>query len=217
VRRLVDDLASALAAHAAPGVRVLDVWSGSRPYDDLLPATAEIVALDVEGNPYGVADVVSNEFLPFPDASFDLVMFIQAFDLVPDPVAAVAELERVLRPEGTVVVSVPFVWEYARAGPDRRYTGPQLAALFTGWQDVTVRENGGRAVAWATLTASLALPFDRRVRRQAPWLARPAFGAFYAVVNGLGVAFDAAERRVAAGSHALPMNLLLTARRRADQ
>ena len=64
VRRLVADLAVALSTVSGPGDRVLDVWSGSRPYDDLLPDAAEVVSLDVEGNPYGVADVVSNELLP---------------------------------------------------------------------------------------------------------------------------------------------------------
>jgi SAM-dependent methyltransferase len=215
MRRLVDDLGRALGRLARPGDRVLDVWAGSRPYDDLLPATAEVVSLDVEGNPYGVADVVSDDFLPFPDASFDVVMCIQAFDFVPDPVVAVRELERVLRPHGAVLVSVPLVWEYDRAGPDRRYTGAQLAELFGDWEEVEVIENGGRAVIWTTLTASLAFSVQHRLARGylAP-VFRPLFAALYAAINLLGLVLDRLERGMATSSRVLPMNLLLTARRR---
>ncbi|MGH3049779.1 MAG: methyltransferase domain-containing protein, partial [Gaiellaceae bacterium] len=82
VRCLVQDLAGALAGIPRPVDDVLDVWCGSRPYDDLLPPGARVVGLDVVGNPYGVADVVSDELLPFPDESFDLVVCIEAFQWV---------------------------------------------------------------------------------------------------------------------------------------
>jgi SAM-dependent methyltransferase len=215
VRRLVDDLQSALHRVARPGDRILDVWSGSRPYDDLLPPAADLVSLDVEGNPYGIADVVSNDLLPFSDHSFDVVMCIQAFDFVPDPVTAIREFHRVLRPGGAVVVSVPYVWEYERLGHERRYTGPELAGLFADWNDVAVVENGGRAVAWATLTSSLVASVERQLFSGGVLriVAHPLFALVYAGVNLLGLGIDAAERRFAAGSHALPMNLLLTARR----
>ncbi len=46
------------------------------------------------------------ESLPFPDADFDLVVCQHGLQYVPDRAAAVAELRRVLRPGGRVVVSV---------------------------------------------------------------------------------------------------------------
>src|SRR5581483_8540987 len=151
--------------------RVLDVWSGSRPYDDLLPPDAEVVSLDVEGNPYGVADVVCDEFLPFPDGSFDGVLFVQAFDLVPDPPAAVAELARVLRPGGWAVVTVPFVWEYDRRGPDRRYTAGHLASLFGQWDDADRVARARRRAAAASArggarACSLRSPLRAREHRR---------------------------------------------------
>jgi SAM-dependent methyltransferase len=215
IRRLVDDLQQALA-RVADGVEdVLDVYCGTRPYEDLLPTGARVIGLDVPGNPYGVADVVSAEFLPFADESFDLVTCIEAFHYLSEPRKGVAEFARVLRPEGHAVVAVPLVWEYDRTILEHRYTGPELADLFADWEDVTVVENGGRAVAWATLTGSLAgmiqwnLP-ERPVLRRA---LRPAFATFYLVVNGAGLLLDRAEHRYARGSATLPMNLLLTARR----
>jgi SAM-dependent methyltransferase len=215
IRRLVDDLAAALA-RVGDGIEdVLDVYCGARPYDDLLPASARIVGLDVPGNPYGLADVVSDEFLPFPDESFDLVTCIEAFHYVPDPGVGVAEIRRVLRPGGHALVAVPFVWEYDRRILEHRFTGPELARLFQGWDDVTVVENGGRAVSWATTTGSLAgmIQWNLPERRVLRGLLRPAFAAIYLTVNGVGAVLDRLERRYVDSPATLPMNLLLTARR----
>lgn len=41
--------------------------------------------------------------LPFPDNSFDIVMSMWTLETLPDPLLAVAELLRVLKPSGTVL------------------------------------------------------------------------------------------------------------------
>jgi SAM-dependent methyltransferase len=215
VRRLVDDLSSVLARVGGEAKDVLDVFCGTRPYDDLLPPTASVTGLDIPGNPYGVADVVSDEFLPFPNESFDLVMCIQGFYYVPEPHRGAAEIARVLRPGGYAVISVPLVWEYDRTVLENRFTGPSLARVFEDWEDVAIIENGGRAVSWATLTGLIAtmgqwhVPQRLYLRRASS----PLFAGLYLLVNGTGVLLDAAERRFARSSLTLPMNLLLVARR----
>jgi SAM-dependent methyltransferase len=215
VRRLVDDLAAALARVADGAEDVLDLFCGTRPYDDLLPPSARITGLDIPGNPYGVADVVSGEFLPFPDQSFDLVMCVEGFHYVVDPEAGVAEIGRVLRDGGHALISVPLVWEYDRTVLEHRYTGPSLERLFAGWDEVTLVENGGRAVAWATLTGQLVSMAEYHVPERAPLrrALHPAFAGLYLAVNGIGFALDRTERRLARSSLTLPMNLLVTAKR----
>jgi SAM-dependent methyltransferase len=213
--RLVADLAVTLRRLGEGAEDVLDVFCGTRPYDDLLPPSARITALDIPGNPYGVADVVSAEFLPFPDESFDLVMCIEGFHYVADPQEGVAEIRRVLRPGGRVLISVPLVWEYDRTILEHRFTGPSLKRLFDGWDEVAVIENGGRAVSWATLSSLIVsmgewhVPEQFRLRRAL----HPAFAGLYLLVNGVGFVLDQAERRLARSSMTLPMNLLATARR----
>ena len=62
--------------------------------------------------------------LPFPSASFDLVMAVEVLEHVPDPTAALAELDRLCR--GDLVVSVPRepVWRAANMA-----RGKYLAAM----------------------------------------------------------------------------------------
>jgi ubiquinone/menaquinone biosynthesis C-methylase UbiE len=61
------------------------------------------------------------EDLPFPDASFDAVVSTMVLCTVPDPIAAMAEIRRVLRPAGRLL----FI-EHVRADDE-----PRLAR----WQD----------------------------------------------------------------------------------
>ena len=212
LRALVSGLTEAIAALPGPIVEVLDVWCGSRPYDDLLPPGARCVGLDVEGNPYGLADVVSNELLPFPDESFDLVMCIQSFQYMPDPAGVVSEIARVLRPGGSALVSSVLGYEYDRRHFEARYTAHELGALFGDWENVQVRDDGGRIVTWTVLTGSLLNGLEQRITRRRPGrLLRPAFLASYALVNAAGRALEQVE--AGGGWAALPMNLTLTARK----
>lgn len=217
LRCLARDLKNTLASVSGPVNDVLDVFCGTRPYEDLLPPGARCIGFDVT-DIYGAADVVSDEFLPFPDESFDLVVCTEAFHYVPDPVHGIAEMRRVLRPGGIVVITVPLVWPYDRTILEHRYTGPELAALFDGWEDVEVIENGGRAVSWTMLTGLMFSSLEGRTRgpaRLAP-LFRAAFMGAYLAINGAGMLLDRLEGRYASGAYALPMNLLLSARRPAD-
>ena len=209
LRRLVHDLGIALAAVPGPVSDVLDVYCGSRPYDDLMPAGARVVGLDIPGNPYGVADVESDEFLPFEDGSFDLVTCIEAFYYVADPLRGLAEIRRVLRPGGTVLLATPFVWEYDRTILEHRYTGPELVALLDGWENVELVESGGRVVAWATLTGTLL----ERLRLRVPRPLAALFAPVYLTLNGFSSALERLEERHADSPMTLPMNLLVTARR----
>jgi SAM-dependent methyltransferase len=201
LRRLRDDLAATIR-----GVQVgdvLDVYCGARPYEPLF-GPARYVGLDID-DAYGCADVVSDEFLPFPDASFDLCLCTQAFYFVPEPERAVAEFARVLRPGGHVLLTLPVVYP----GSERLYAPLQLRELFAGWDDVIVKGNGGTAVSITTLSAY----FVHQVEKRLPSLAR-AFAAVYLTLNAAGEAADAFERRFLASADALPANLLVKARRR---
>ena len=213
---LLDDLTAAVDRLGDRPVEVLDVWCGTTPYRDLFPEGSRYTGMDINQR-YGSADVVSTEFLPFEDASYDVVISTQAFHYAPDPRAGLAEIRRVLRPGGSVILTVPCVWEYEPDVLEHRFTEQSLRSIFDdGWEDVRVVPNGGRAVTWAALTGRMLKLAENEAARRAPGaLVRLPFALAYALVNLAGAAMHRLERRTAAmAGTVLPMNLLVQARRR---
>src|SRR5204863_4913380 len=91
-----------------PGRRVLDIGAGTGKFTELLlPTGAAIVAVEpvaemrakVAALPGVEVHDGTGEALPLPDTSVDAVTVAQAFHWF-DPAAALAEMARVLRPEG---------------------------------------------------------------------------------------------------------------------
>jgi len=73
---------------------------------------------------------------------------------VPEPAAAIDEIRRVLRPEGTLAGSVPFLGQGIHGDPDDyfRFTDVALRHLMTDFDDVLVVPHGnGLGVAWRIL------------------------------------------------------------------
>jgi len=110
------DKALATSARYAHG-RLLDVGCGDKPYEGIFaPHVDEYVGVEYQDTyaqsanfGKGKADFVySGDRLPFDDASFDTVLSSQVGEHVPDPRAFFKDLVRVLRPSGTLIVTVPF-------------------------------------------------------------------------------------------------------------
>jgi SAM-dependent methyltransferase len=212
LQRLREDLSDVLGQISGPVSDVLDVFCGARPYEDLMPPGARVVGYDVDDH-YGAADVVGGEFLPFEDESFDLVTCISGFYYVEDQVRGAAEIRRVLRPGGTVVITVPQVWEYRRDVFEHRYTESSLRAIFTGWDDIRVIENGGRAVAWTLMTGMLLSAAVVASPAALTHLTRMVVTAIVIAVNLVGDLLDRVEQRKLAGAPGrMPANLTLVAR-----
>jgi SAM-dependent methyltransferase len=202
LRRLRNELRVQL--ETLPARDVLDVYCGARPYEPLLGPGVNYVGLDID-DAYGCADVISSAFLPFPDEVFDLCLCTQAFQFVPDAESAVAEFARVLRPGGHALLAVQAAFPRA-AGP---YTAAQLADLFSGWSDVSVRVNGGTAISTFTLAAWTVHQIERRLPRRCGVL----FAPMYLALNLFGEASDFAVRRLPRLDAARPVTLVLRARR----
>jgi SAM-dependent methyltransferase len=130
-----------------PGARVLDAGCGSgRTLDDLerygrvsgLDLSAEAVAVARERHP----DVRHGqvEAIPFDDGSFDLVTCLDVLEHTLDDRRTLAELRRVTRPGGHLLLTVPAypsLWSVhdVANGHHRRYRPPALraAARSGGW------------------------------------------------------------------------------------
>lgn len=71
-----------------------------------LDAAASLVAIARGRVPDGSFEVGDSQFLPYADDTFDVVTGINSFQYAADPVAALAEARRVVRPGGKVHVVV---------------------------------------------------------------------------------------------------------------
>ena len=113
----------------APGDRVLDMGCGAgRHAFELYRRGADVLAFDQDAEelaavrdmfgamaaagevPEGAeADVKQGDALqlPFADGEFDRVVAAEVLEHIPDDATAIAELARVLRPGGTMAVTVP--------------------------------------------------------------------------------------------------------------
>jgi len=148
-----------------PGDRVLDMGCGAgRHAFEMYRRGADVIAFDQDGDelagvldlfgamkeageaPEGAdADIKQGDALslPFPDGEFDRVVAAEVLEHIPADIPAIAELARVLRPGGTLAVSVPrwfpeiVNWKLSKAyhevegGHIRIYTDAELTDKVT--------------------------------------------------------------------------------------
>lgn len=110
--------------------RLLDLGCGKQPYRHHYAGRCEqVVSAD-----YSVRSKIdvrlSATALPFPDASFDVVLFSEVLEHVDEPARAVSEIARVLKPGGRLLLTVPFNFMQHEIPYDHtRYTQFGLSAL----------------------------------------------------------------------------------------
>jgi len=93
--------------------RTLDVGCGTKPYKNYFNTT-EYIGLEIETTPHkkAHADVFyEGGKFPFNDKEFDSVVTNQVFEHVFNPDDFMKEINRVLKPAGKLLMTVPFVWD----------------------------------------------------------------------------------------------------------
>jgi SAM-dependent methyltransferase len=139
-----------------PGT-VLDVGSADGPSVAWMARAGRRYTLDVhaDGLVPGQGVCGTATALPFRDRAFDVVGAFDVVEHCADERRAVAELCRVLRPGGRLLLSVPaYRWAWSdhdvRAGHYRRYTRPRI---------VEVVADAGLVVDRATYAFAAVFPF----------------------------------------------------------
>jgi SAM-dependent methyltransferase len=114
---------------------VLDVGCGDKPFDEFMDRSkvTDSVGLDIIAGPHVDIVIQPDGPWPFEDAAFDGILCIEVLEHVDDLALLLSELNRVLKPGGRLILSVPFNYPFhgivGMMGDYRRFTAPGLTAL----------------------------------------------------------------------------------------
>lgn len=142
---------------------VLDIGCADQKVRSFLSEDATYIGLDyyhtavfwykTQPQIYGDA-----QYLPFSDSSFNWILLLDVLEHIPDPDKCLREIHRVLTPDGTLVLQVPFLYPIHDAPLDfRRWTVHGLRTLaqtyaFTITQEMPI----GNPLETAALLTNIA-------------------------------------------------------------
>ena len=225
-----DRWVAAQAALVPVGSRVLDIGAGSAPYRGLFSRcdykTQDFLQLDETQLRHGGYDqidfVCDAAAIPVPAESFDVVLCTEVLEHVPEPIAVVREIARILAAGGRVILTAPL-GSGIHQEPYHYYGGytPFWYHRFLsdcGFDDISIEANDGtfrhfsqEAIRFIRMTRPFALGMP--VFAELAWL---PFWCALAPVLALAIPFIAKlldrfdqEQRFTVGYH-------VTAIKRAD-
>lgn len=96
--------------------KTLDVGCGQKPYQNLFEKCTSYVGMDIEVSGHSHQNESIDVFydgktIPFNDQEFDSVVCNQVLEHVPNPSEILMEIRRVLKTDGFLLLSVPFINE----------------------------------------------------------------------------------------------------------
>lgn len=112
---------------------LLDIGCGRKPYEKLFHVD-QYIGLDIDSErtrAEAKADFLyDGDKFPFPDNSFNSVLCNQVLEHVFNPDEFIKEIRRVCKPDGAILLTVPFLWdEHEQPFDYARYTSFGLKAL----------------------------------------------------------------------------------------
>lgn len=168
------------SAHVIKG-HVLDLGAGTQPFrEEVLARNCTYTAVDWPASFHKLdrnivlADL--NQLLPLEARSFDTVLLLQVMEHLHSPALCLGECARVLKPDGAIMIMVPFMWRVHEEPYDfYRYTQFCLKRLLheAGFTEVTVSATNGVMVTIALkLNHAIAYYVPKSLRALlAPWWA----------------------------------------------
>lgn len=187
----------------APGSRVLEVGGGTsflQPVIEREVPGAHYVSGDVAptNNTTVVFDATA---LPMADSSVDAVLALEVLEHTPLPERMLSEVSRVLRGDGLMILTVPFMFGVHDFRDYFRFTPLGFSTLLArnGLELAAVRQRGGTFVAATGLVRTLILngivgePKDwraRGIRKKVRWMIATVVLTPWAVVTWAAMGLD---------------------------
>jgi SAM-dependent methyltransferase len=155
--------------------RLLDVGCGAKPYEHIFrPYVTDYIGIEHEATfaktSASLSDrkpdlVYDGTRLPFDDRTFDTVLNAEVLEHTPRPAALVAEMARVLKDDGILIIAAPFQFRLHEQPHDYfRYTPHGLRSLCTdaGLEVLDVHHQGS---LWSVVAHKLNSYLAFRIAR----------------------------------------------------
>jgi SAM-dependent methyltransferase len=174
-------------AHNVSG-DIIDLGCGSSPYKDLLLSSNQSITsytgIDIADSPYHSLTedklLWNGSIIPLPDNSCDCVLLTEVIEHLLDPSVVLSEICRVLRPNGTLIATIPFIYPLHEIPFDfRRLTPFEVERLMqqAGFSVLTVTRFGGWDRSFAQMIGLWLTfrPMKPRLRKLLMLLAYPFY------------------------------------------
>lgn len=186
-------LIRAQAERLPKGASIVDLGCGDMPYASLLRGLGldyRPADIDADAVAKGKLPIGPDGRVPLPDHSVDAILSAQVLEHVPDLDAYCAEIRRLLKPGGTLILSTHGSWFYHPHPEDhRRWTRTGLA-LDLETRGIKVEEMHSICGPLAT-TTMIRLTAFAFVLKKVPVIGPIIAGALAVVMNARAVFEDA--------------------------
>jgi SAM-dependent methyltransferase len=138
---LIEEHAARLPRHART---LVDIGGKGKPYACFFAGRVKShLVMDIAPAPS--VDLVGDaRKMPLADSSVDAVLITQVLEHVPEPLKVIAEIQRVLKPGGTLLLSVPSIFpQHGFPGDYWRYMPEGLRWILRDFRDVHVEGEAG--------------------------------------------------------------------------
>lgn len=134
--------------------RLLDIGCGKMPYKNYILENSNVsayVGLDIEDAIEYDKDIEpdfkwNGKEMPFENNSFDCALGTEVLEHCPEPELVLNEVYRILKPNGILFFTVPFLWNLHEVPNDEyRYTPFSLQRHLknAGFNDIVIKATGG--------------------------------------------------------------------------
>ncbi len=128
---------------------ILDFGCGAKPYAELFVNCTKYVGMDIDvsGHDHSneLIDVYyDGEHIPFEDEVFDNVFSSEVFEHIANPEKILPEINRVLKNNGYMLATVPFIWNEHEIPYDfKRYTSFGIKELLEsqGFEIISIKKS----------------------------------------------------------------------------
>ncbi len=111
--------------------KVLDFGCGSKPYEKLFINSDKYIGLEIKDGGVNNADIFyDGKKLPFKDKEFNAMVSFQVLYQVINLEEILKEINRVLKKDAKILVSVPFIWFDGGANIQRRFSQEYSKFIF---------------------------------------------------------------------------------------